>query len=63
VTLSALIPIEGPDKATRGGEWEVIRIPQWNLSYVPNQTQYTSLLTLPRPHSYRKTIGPQNHVS
>jgi hypothetical protein len=32
------------------------------LTYVPNQTQHTSLLTRPRPHSYRKAISPWNQV-
>jgi hypothetical protein len=53
---------EGPNKATRGGEREPIKISQGNLAYVPNQTQCTSLLTQPRPHSYWKVIGPQNRV-
>jgi hypothetical protein len=26
---------EGPEKVTRGGEWETIKIPQWNLSHIP----------------------------
>jgi hypothetical protein len=26
---------EGPEKATRGGECESIKIPQWNLTYIP----------------------------
>jgi hypothetical protein len=33
-----------------------------NLAHVPDLTQCTSLLTRPKPHSYRKSIGPQNRV-
>jgi hypothetical protein len=60
----ALVPIEVPEKATRGGggEWEPIKIPRGNLVYIPNRTRRPSLLTQPRPHSYRKAIGPQNWV-
>jgi hypothetical protein len=53
---------EGPEKTTRGGEWETIKIPHENLAYVPNLTQRASFLTRLRPHSYRKAIGPQNQV-
>jgi hypothetical protein len=45
-----------------GGEWEPIKIFLKNLTYVPSQIQHTSLLTPPRPHRYRKAIGPQNQV-
>jgi hypothetical protein len=34
---------EEPDKATRGGEWEQLKIPRGNLGYVPNRTQHASL--------------------
>jgi hypothetical protein len=34
VTKLALIPIEGPKKATRGGEWEPIKIRMQKLAYV-----------------------------
>jgi hypothetical protein len=54
---------EGLEKATRGGEWEPIKILCENFSYVPNSTWRASLLTRPRPHSYRQTIVPQNRVS
>jgi hypothetical protein len=27
---------EGPEKATRGGEWEPIKITHSNLAYIPN---------------------------
>jgi hypothetical protein len=47
---------------TRGGEWEPIKISHQNLSYIPKSTRHVSLLARPRPHSYRKTIGPRNHV-
>jgi hypothetical protein len=30
--------------------------------YIPNRTRRPSLLTQPRPHSYRKAIGPRNRV-
>jgi hypothetical protein len=35
-----------------GGEWEPIKIPRRNLTYVPNQTQRASLLTRSRSYSY-----------
>jgi hypothetical protein len=63
VTNPALIPIEGPDRVTRGGEWEPIKIRRGNLAYVPNSTQRASLLARPRPHSYQRAIGPQNRVN
>jgi hypothetical protein len=47
---------------SKGGEWEPIKIPQGNLTYVPNRFQRASFLTRPRPHSYWTTIGPQNRV-
>jgi hypothetical protein len=66
VTKLALIPIEGPDKATRPvggeGEWEAIKISRTNLAYVLKKIQRAFLLTLLRSHSYRKAIGPQNRV-
>jgi hypothetical protein len=36
---------EGPEKATRGGEWEPIKILHRNLVYVLKSTQCLSLLT------------------
>jgi hypothetical protein len=37
VTKPALIPIEGPEKVTRGGgEWEPIKILMQELAYVPS---------------------------
>jgi hypothetical protein len=53
---------EGPEKATRGDEWKPIKIPQWNLVYIPKSNRRPPLLTQPRPHSYRKAISPQNQV-
>jgi hypothetical protein len=50
VTKPALILIEGPEKATRGGEWEPIKIPRRNLDYIP------------KPYSYSKAIGLQNRI-
>jgi hypothetical protein len=39
VIKSALISIEGPEKATRGGvEWVPIKIPRGNLAYVLKST-------------------------
>jgi hypothetical protein len=57
--------VEGPDKTIRGGggEWESIKIPQQNSTYVPKSIQHATLLTQPRPHSYRKAIDNQNRVS
>jgi hypothetical protein len=49
---------EGPKKATRGGEWEPIKISLRNLAYIPNSTRHPSLLTQSRPHNYSKTVGP-----
>jgi hypothetical protein len=54
--------IEGPEKVTRGGEWEPNKIPRRNLTYIPKSTRCTSLLARPRPPSYRLAIGPQNHA-
>jgi hypothetical protein len=56
------IRIEGPEKTTRGGEWEPIKIPRRNSVYISNPTRHPSLLTRPRPTSYRKSIGLQNRV-
>jgi hypothetical protein len=56
------VVIEGPEKATRGGEWEPIKIPHRNLAYIPNRTRRTSLLTRPKSPSYRLAIDPQNHA-
>jgi hypothetical protein len=45
VTKLALIPIEGPEKATKcGGEWDPIKIPQRNLAYVPSSNPKTKTL-------------------
>jgi hypothetical protein len=30
--------LEGSEKATRGGEWEPIKIPPRNSAYIPNRT-------------------------
>jgi hypothetical protein len=46
----------------KGGEWESIKIFRGNMTYIPNQTKRVSLLTRSRPHSYQKTIGPQDRV-
>jgi hypothetical protein len=45
-----------------GGEWESIKIPRGNSTYILKLTRHPSLLTRPRLHSYRKAIGPQNRV-
>jgi hypothetical protein len=52
--------VEGSKMATRGGEWEPIKIPQRNLAYVPKSTQSRSLLTRLRPSSYRQAISLRN---
>jgi hypothetical protein len=44
VTKSALIPIEGPEKATRGGEWEPIKIIMQELAYVPSSNPKAKIL-------------------
>jgi hypothetical protein len=46
-----------------GDEWESIKIPQRNSTYVLNLTQGVILLTRSRPHNYRQAISPQNRVS
>jgi hypothetical protein len=54
---------EGPEKTTRGGgEWEPIKILLENLTYIPKSTQNSSLLTWPRPPSYRQAIGLSNRA-
>jgi hypothetical protein len=57
---------EGPEKATRGrgggGEWEPIKIPRRNLSYILESTRYPSLLARPRLASYRQANGPWNQL-
>jgi hypothetical protein len=53
---------KGQEKATRGGEWEPIKISRGNLTYVLNLTQSVSLLTRSKPHSYRQPIDPRNQV-
>jgi hypothetical protein len=35
VTKPALIPIEGPEKATKGGEWELIKNSLMELDIYP----------------------------
>jgi hypothetical protein len=44
--------LEGSKKATRGGEWEPIKISYRNLVYIPNRTRRSCLLTRPGPHSH-----------
>jgi hypothetical protein len=39
------------------GEWVPIKILLENLAYVPKSTRNPSLLTRPRPTSYRQAIG------
>jgi hypothetical protein len=56
------LPLKDGIRRLEGGEWESIKIPQGNSAYVPNQTQRASLLTRPRPHSYRKANGTQNRA-
>jgi hypothetical protein len=36
MTKPALIPIEVPEKPTRGGEWEPIKILMQELAYIPS---------------------------
>jgi hypothetical protein len=59
VSKPALIPIKGPERATRGGEdeWEPIKILKENLAYVSYSTRCVSLLAQSRPNSYREDIG------
>jgi hypothetical protein len=45
-----------------GGEWEPIKIPRWNLAYIPKLTQHTSLLTRSRLHSHRQVTSHRNRV-
>jgi hypothetical protein len=55
---------EGLEKATRGGggEWEPIKIPHRNLAYIPKPSRNPSLLTRPRPPSYRQAIDLRNRA-
>jgi hypothetical protein len=48
---AAALPREGPEKATRGGEWEPTKNPRRNLTYILKSTHRPSLLTQPRQHS------------
>jgi hypothetical protein len=52
--LSRAVVKELKDRRRRpeGGEWEPIKIPYRNLTYIPNLTRRPSLLTRLRPHSY-----------
>jgi hypothetical protein len=54
-----LIKFEGPEKATRGGEWEPIKIPHRNLAYIPKSIRDPFLLTRLRLISYRQAISLQ----
>jgi hypothetical protein len=45
-----------------GGEWEPIKIPRRNLSYILESTRYPSLLARPRLASYRQANGPWNQL-
>jgi hypothetical protein len=45
-----------------GGEWESIKIPRRNLTYIPKSARRPSLLTRPRPYSYSKAIDLWNRV-
>jgi hypothetical protein len=44
-------------------EWEPIKIPRGNLTYILNRTQRASFLTQPWPHSYWEVVGHRNRVS
>jgi hypothetical protein len=55
--------IEGPEKAIRGeDECEPIKIHRGNLTYIPESTRSPSLLTRPRPVSYRQAIDLRNRA-
>jgi hypothetical protein len=58
----SIVVSEGPEKATRGGEWEPIKIPLGNLAYIPKSIRRPSLLSRSRPHSYSKAVGPRNRA-
>jgi hypothetical protein len=45
-----------------GLKWESIKIPQWNLGYIPKSIRHVSWLTRSRSHSYRQAIVLQNRV-
>jgi hypothetical protein len=45
-----------------GDEWEPIKILHRNLAYILKMTRRTSLLTQPKPPSYRSAIGPRNRA-
>jgi hypothetical protein len=50
------------DQRGGGGEWEPIKILLENLAYIPKSTRNPSLLTRPRPPSYRQAIDLRNRV-
>jgi hypothetical protein len=56
------VMIEGAEKATRGGEWESIKILRKNLSYIAESTRCSYLLTRLRPSSYSQAIDPRNQA-
>jgi hypothetical protein len=53
---------EGDQRGGVRGQWESIKIPLRNLTYITKSTQQLSLLSRLRLHSYRKVIGSRNRV-
>jgi hypothetical protein len=51
-----------PRRRSEGGEWEPIKIPLRNVTYIPQSTRHLFLLTRPRSPTYRKAISHRNWV-
>jgi hypothetical protein len=62
VTLIPVVSLKDRRRRPEGGEWEPIKIPRGNLAYIPKSTRIPSLLTRPRPSSYRRAIGLRNRT-
>jgi hypothetical protein len=57
LVVMMLTPLKDWRRRLEEGEWEPIKILRRNSVYVPKLTQRHSVLTRPKPHSYRKTIS------
>jgi hypothetical protein len=60
--LSIINYLKDRRRRPEGGEWEPIKIPYRNLTYILKSTRHPSLLTRPRPHCYSKAIDLRNQV-
>jgi hypothetical protein len=50
---------DGDQREVNGSQSKFL---QWNLAYIPKSTRTLSLVTRPRPPSYRQAIGLRNWV-